>query len=228
MKTDLRYLNLCHFIVKMDMDFVCGLRYAREDSLKHLTSFIENPEVYTIENFKVLTPRSFINIFGGYNRSQDTIELSPETVYDEIKRLEKITKSDDSSILAKFGHYASIITSPIDYILSIPLNKGTKNVDADLTAEEMKRQEKKNIIKTVASAVPGVCLFAGAAIYYCNNDIETASALFTASGVYLIAHVVTYGSYLFGNTIMYGYLLAEKEADNIFNEIKDCKVVLGN
>ncbi|MEA2003832.1 MAG: hypothetical protein U9O53_02630 [archaeon] len=212
----------------MEIDFVSELRYAREDSLKHLTSFIKNPEVYTIENFKVLTPRSFTNIFNGYNRSQDTIVLSPDTVYDEIKRLENMTKSDDPSILAKFGHYASIITSPIDDILSIPLNKGLKSVDAGLTAEEINRQQKKNIIKTVASAVPGLCLFAGAAIYYCNNDIETASALFTASGVYLIADIATYSSYLFGNTVMYGYLLAEKEADNLFNEIKDCKVLLND
>ena len=208
----------------MDVDFVCELRYAREDSLKHLTSFINNPEVYTIENFKVLTPRSFINIFDGYNRSQDTIVLSPETVYDEIKRLKKMmTKSDDSSILAKFGNF---MISPMDYILSIPLDMGIKNVDVNLTEEQINRQDKKNRKKTVASFVPGLCLIAGAAYNYLNGDIETAFLLYALGGAYLIADMVTYGNYMFGNTIKYDFLLTEKKADNIFNEIKDCKVIL--
>ncbi len=212
----------------MDVDLVNHINDAQEYSLECLNKFLENPEGYTVNDFRDMYSIFFLKLFNKSTKSQDSILLSPETVYNEIEWLEKKIKTDDSTILAKFGHYASIITSPIDNILSIPLNKGIKNVDAGLTAEEMNQQEKKNIIKTVASAVPGVCLFAGAAIYYCNSDIETASALFTASGVYLIAHVVTYGSYLFGNTIMYSYLLAEKEADNLFNEIKDCKVVLGN
>ena len=227
MKTDLRYLKLCHFIVKMDIDFMCELRYAREDSLKHLTSFIDNPKVYTIENFKALTPRSFLNIFDGYNRSQDTILLSTETVYDEIKRLEKMmTKSDDSSIMAKLKDYTSFMISPIDYILSVPLDMGIKNVDVNLTEEQINSQNKKNRIKTVASTVPGLCLIAGAAYNYLNGDVETASLLYVLGGVYLISDLATYGNYMFGNTIKYDFILTKKEADNIFNEIKDCKVVL--
>ena len=205
----------------MEIGFVDLIKGTETEDLKYLNDFLENAEGYDVDGFRTMNSRSFVNLFGEYTFSKDNVLLPPETVYNEIKRLEKAkAKRENLKTLRKISQHFPFT------LLDIPIQKGIKSVEDDMTAEDIEGRLFKDRIYSAISIAPGFLFLAASAFYGINGDIEASWKLTGLGSTYILADMATYIGYLAGKEGMYGYLLTEKEADNIFNEIKDCKVIL--
>ncbi|MCK4809242.1 MAG: hypothetical protein KAS90_06475, partial [Candidatus Aenigmarchaeota archaeon] len=195
----------------MEIGFVDLIKGTETEDLKYLNDFLENAESYDVGGFRTMNSRSFVNLFGEYTFSKDNVLLPPETVYNEIKRLEKAkAKRENLKTLRKISQHFPFT------LLDIPIQRGIKSVEDDMTAEEIEGRLFKDRIYSAISIAPGFLFLVASAFYGINGDIE-ASWKFTGLGsTYILADMATYIGYLAGKEGMYGYLLTEKEADNIF------------
>ena len=205
----------------MEIGSVDLIKGTETEDLKYLNDFLENAESYDVGGFRTMNSRSFVNLFGEYTFSKDNVLLPPETVYNEIKRLEKAkAKRENFKTLRKISQHFPFT------LLDIPIQKGIKSVKDDMAAEEIEGRLFKDRIYSAISIAPGFLFLAASAFYSICGDIEASWKLTGLGSTYILADMATYIGYLAGKEGMYGYLLTEKEADNIFNEIKDCKVIL--
>ncbi|NOQ37873.1 hypothetical protein GQ472_03210 [archaeon] len=206
----------------MEIGFVNLIKGTETEDLKYLDDFLKDPKGCNVDDFRVLNPQSFVNLFDEYTFSKDNVLLSFETVYKEIKKLEKAkAKRDNPGILTNISqHFPS-------NLLNIPIQKGIRGVRGDMAAEEIDARWSKDRIYCGISIIPGFLLIAASVFYYDVANPDLYLKLNMVGSTYVLADMATYMSYLAGKEGTYRSLLTEKEADNLCNEIKGRKVVLG-